>query len=84
MKHLAVLLLALPLVLPLESCGTLMFRDRDGAEHTNTIDPNVAILDGLGLLLFIAPGVLSFIVDFSTGAIYLPPGVERGEGPFIK
>jgi hypothetical protein len=30
-------------------------------------------LDGLGLLLFVVPGVIAFVVDFSTGAIYLPP-----------
>ena len=29
-------------------------------------------LDALGLLLFFVPGVVAFVVDFSTGAIYLP------------
>ena len=32
------------------------------------------MLDGIGLLLFIIPGVIAFAVDFSTGAIYLPGG----------
>ena len=36
------------------------------------IDPTVAILDGIGLLLFIIPGLVAFAVDFHTGAIYLP------------
>lgn len=29
-------------------------------------------LNGLGLILFFIPGVVAFIVDFYTGAIYLP------------
>ena len=32
----------------------------------------VAILDGIGLLLFIIPGVIAFAVDFNNGTIYLP------------
>jgi hypothetical protein len=31
-------------------------------------------LDGVGLLLFLVPGVIAFAVDFATGAIYLPSG----------
>ncbi len=84
MKRISALLLSLVLVLPFTSCGTLMFQERDGAEHSGRIDPNVVIMDSLGLLVFIVPGLISFIVDYATGAIYLPPGVERGEGPFIE
>lgn len=54
------------------SCGTLLHPERVG-QPSGRIDPAVAILDGLGLLLFFIPGVVAFIVDFSTGAIYLPP-----------
>ena len=60
------------LVLQLAWCGTLFYPERRGQEQ-GRIDPAVAILDGLGLLLFIIPGVIAFAVDFSTGAIYLPP-----------
>ena len=28
---------------------------------------------GVGLLLFLVPGIIAFVVDFTTGAIYLPP-----------
>ena len=28
--------------------------------------------DGIGLLVFFVPGVIAFVVDFATGAIYLP------------
>jgi len=59
------------LVFQLTACGTLMYPERKG-QKTGKIDPNVAILDGLGLLLFIIPGVIAFAVDFTTGTIYLP------------
>ncbi|MFP4533906.1 MAG: hypothetical protein ACLFNS_14620 [Desulfobacterales bacterium] len=34
----------------------------------------VAVLDGVGLLLFLVPGIIAFAVDFSSGCIYLPGG----------
>jgi hypothetical protein len=48
-----------------------MYPDRRGY-HGGRIDPGVAILDGIGLLFFIIPGVIAFAVDFSDGAIYYP------------
>lgn len=45
-------------------------------QGTGRIDPTVAILDGIGLLLFIIPGLVAFAVDFYTDAIYLPAGEE--------
>ena len=74
--------LALFLTLQVSSCGTLMFQERRG-QSAGKLDPNVVLMDCAGLLLFIVPGLVSFIVDFTTGAIYLPPGVVRGEGPFF-
>jgi hypothetical protein len=53
-------------------CGTLLHSDRCGRPHGGRIDWKVAALDGLGLILFFVPGVIAFVVDFSTGAIYLP------------
>jgi hypothetical protein len=53
-------------------CGTLFHRERCGRPHSNQIDWKIAALDGLGLILFFVPGVVAFVVDFSTGAIYLP------------
>lgn len=60
-------------LLLLTSCGTLMYPERRGSKGPK-IDPHVAILDALGLLLFIIPGVIAFAVDFTTGCIYLPGG----------
>ena len=37
------------------------------------MDWGIFALDAVGLLLFFLPGVIAFAVDFSTGAIYLPP-----------
>jgi hypothetical protein len=54
------------------SCGTLLYPERRG-QPAGRIDPGVAVLDGIGLLLFFVPGVIAFVVDFATGAIYLPP-----------
>lgn len=53
------------------SCGTLLYPERRG-QNGGDIDPVVVLLDGMGCLLFILPGLVAFIVDFSTGAIYLP------------
>ena len=53
-------------------CGTLLHSERRGQPHSNEIDWEIVALDGLGLLLFFVPGVVAFVVDFHTGAIYLP------------
>lgn len=78
------LLLTLLLAVPMTGCGTLMFEERRDAPNSGDLDPNIMILDGLGLLLFLIPGIVAYIVDFQTGAVYLPVGVEKGEGPFFK
>jgi hypothetical protein len=53
------------------SCGTLFYPERRG-QKSGSVDPTVAILDGIGLLFFIVPGLIAFAIDFSTGAIYKP------------
>ncbi len=70
------LFISFVLIFQLVGCGTIMYPERRG-QRGGRIDPGVAILDGIGLLLFIIPGVIAFAVDFSTGAIYLP-GTARG------
>ena len=56
------------------SCGTLIHPERCGRPHSGALDPSVVVLDGLGVLVFLVPGVVAFIVDFSTGAVWLPAG----------
>lgn len=88
-KYLA-LFIAVLFLLQTAGCGSLLYPERRG-QRAGRIDPGVAILNGLGLLVFIIPGVIAFAVDFSTGAIYLPGGkskkarrLERGNVATIK
>ena len=53
------------------ACGVILYPERKG-QVDGRIDPAVAVLDGIGLLFFLVPGVIAFAVDFATGAIYLP------------
>jgi len=69
-RPVAVLLAAACLVQ--SSCGTLLYPERVG-QPRGRLDIGVVALDGIGLLVFFVPGAVSFIVDFMTGAIYLPP-----------
>ena len=64
-------LLAVTMIVNLASCGTILYPHREG-QKVGEIDPAVAILDGIGLLFFIIPGVIAFAVDFSNHTIYLP------------
>jgi len=59
------------LTLQLMGCGTLMYPERRG-QRGGRLDVGVTILDAVGLLFFIIPGVIAFCVDFSNGTIYLP------------
>ena len=59
------------LVFQLAGCGTIFYPERRG-QKAGHLDAGVAILDAIGLLFFIIPGVFAFAVDFSNGTIYLP------------
>ena len=63
--------IAIIFCLQLASCGFLLYPERRG-QSQGRIDPAIAVLDGVGLLLFVVPGIVAFAVDFSTGSIYLP------------
>ena len=69
-KTLYVLVCAV-VIIQLAGCGTLMYPERRG-QKGGKIDAGVAVLDGVGLLFFLIPGIIAYAVDFSTGAIYLP------------
>jgi len=73
-RMIAVILVA-SLMLQLTSCGTLIYPERDG-QARGRIDPTVAILDGIGLIFFIIPGLVAYAIDFHTKAIYLPADEE--------
>jgi hypothetical protein len=62
----------------LNSCGTILYPERRG-QPAGRLDPAIVVLDGIGLLLFFVPGVVAFVVDFATGAIYLPSEYSRAD-----
>lgn len=70
LKTLNILVCAV-LIVQLAGCGVIIYPERRG-QKGGRIDVGVAILDGLGLLLFIIPGIIAYAIDFSTGTIYLP------------
>jgi len=69
--------------LQLASCGFVLYPERRGQSH-GRIDPAVAVLDGIGLLLFVVPGIVAFAVDFATGTIYLPGSKRASTTPQDK
>ena len=77
------LLIAFILLLQAAGCGTIIYPERRG-QAGGRIDPGVAILDGVGLLIFLIPGIIAFGVDFATGAIYLPGKTAKQGTPVNK
>lgn len=52
-------------------CGLLLHPERQGQKQ-GKIDVKIAILDGIGLLFYVVPGLVAFGIDFYQGTIYLP------------
>lgn len=67
-------------IVGLSACGTILYPERRG-QTSGRIDVGVAVLDGIGLLFFLVPGVIAYAVDFATGTIYLP-GSATANGHF--
>jgi len=63
--------LAVSLFTQLTACGTLFYPDRRG-QIDGKIDPAIVVLDAVGLLFYVIPGLIAFGIDFATGAIYFP------------
>ena len=76
-------IVALMFCLQLASCGFVLYPERRGQTH-GRIDPAIAVLDGVGLLLFLVPGIVAFAVDFATGTIYLPGSKRASTTPSDK
>ena len=76
-------IVALFFCLQLASCGFVLYPERRGQTH-GRIDPAIAVLDGVGLLLFVIPGIVAFAVDFATGTIYLPGSKRASTTPSDK
>lgn len=65
----------------LGGCGTLLHSERLHQPHSRDLDWKIVALNGLGLIFFFVPGVIAFVVDFYTGAIYLPPQYGAAKPP---
>ncbi|WP_296258909.1 MULTISPECIES: polyribonucleotide nucleotidyltransferase [unclassified Pseudomonas] len=74
--------LVVSLLAQLTACGSIFYPDRRGQiQGSGRMDPAIVILDAVGLLFYIIPGVIAFAVDFATGAIYLPSGKQAQIDP---
>lgn len=60
-------------------CGSMLHPERVGQPRTGPIDWKIAAIDGIGLMLFLVPGVIAFAVDFYNGTLFLP---ARNYGEF--
>jgi len=67
------LVLVTAMMLQLMSCGYILYPERRGQSAGN-LDVGVVLLDGIGLLFFLIPGIVAYAVDFTSGAIYTSPG----------
>ena len=68
-------LICVVLIVQLTGCGTIIHPERKG-QKSGRIDVGIAVLDGIGLLFFLIPGIIAYAVDFNNGTIYLP-GTSR-------
>lgn len=71
-RNFLIVLLSFQLV----SCGTLLYPERKG-QVKGKLDLGVVLLDGIGLLFFLIPGIIAFAVDFHHGTIYLPNSAKN-------
>lgn len=62
-------------------CGTILFPERIGQPRGGPLDWKVVALDTIGLVLFLVPGIIAFIVDFHNGTIFLPTMLCPPYGP---
>ena len=69
-------LLAISLVTSLcfYGCGTILKEEQINQPHSGKLDWKIVLLDGIGLIFFIVPGVVSYAVDYSNGTLFLPAG----------
>lgn len=73
MKFFTALTLCLFMVTNLIACGTIIHPERKG-QAAGQLDTGIVVLNAIGLLFYLVPGVIAFAVDFNNGSIYLPGG----------
>lgn len=67
LKKFSVLFVALSFFF-VSSCGTIL-KDKRGVPG-GKLDPAIVALDAIGLLFFIIPGVVAFVIDYNNGTLY--------------
>ena len=72
MTNIFCVVISMALIIQLSACGFFMYPERRGQSPGGRIDPAIATLDALGLLLFVVPGVIAFAVDITNGTLYFP------------
>ncbi len=70
-------------VVGVASCGYFLHPERR-SQTEGKIDRDILLLDCALLLIGILPGVVALAVDFSTGAIYLPPNEKTSELTIVR
>jgi len=68
-------------IVELTGCGYFLYPERRGQKPVGRVDPAIAVLDALGLLLFVVPGVIAFAVDITNGTLYFPSGHRHSSLP---
>ena len=71
MKQLAIIS-AIVLSLFVSACGTILKPNQINKPHSSQLDIAIVALDAFGLIFFIIPGAVAFVVDYSNGTLYLP------------
>ena len=62
------------------SCGYLLYPERQNQGDTGKLDPVVVALDAIGLLFWLVPGLVAFVIDYNNDTIYLPNGIVSNQG----
>ena len=72
--------LAVTLLSQLTACGSIFYPDRRG-QIDGKIDPAIAVLDAVGLLFYVIPGLIAFGIprDVAPGAGFAPTAAEAAD-----
>ncbi len=71
MKKIAIII-TIFLSLFISACGTILKPNQINKPHSSQLDIAIVALDAFGLIFFIIPGAVAFVVDYSNGTLYLP------------
>ncbi len=73
MKKFFAVFLALA-IFTVTACGTLLKPNQVNKRHSDRLDTKIVVLNAVGLLFFVLPGVVAFAVDYYNGTLFLPRG----------